>query len=42
MTTPLLAVFGVGGYEIIVIGMGLAWMAFWVWIYLRPSKDRRD
>jgi hypothetical protein len=38
MTTPLLAAF-VGGYEIILIATGLAWMAFWIWIYIRTSGD---
>jgi len=38
MTIPLLAAF-IGGYEVILIGLGLAWMAFWIWTYFRTSND---
>jgi hypothetical protein len=41
MTTSLFAAV-VGGWEIILIALGLAWMAFWIWRYLKTSHDERD
>ena len=41
MTTPLLAAF-VGGYEVILIITGLAWMAFWIWVYVSTRGETGD
>jgi hypothetical protein len=41
MTTPLLAAF-IGGYGVILISMGLAWMAFWIWVYVRMRDEAGD
>jgi hypothetical protein len=41
MITPLLAAF-IGGWEVILIGTGLAWMAFWIWIYVRTHGEAGD
>ena len=41
MTTPLLAAV-IGGYEIILIGLCFAWMAFWIWTYFKAPNDGRE
>ena len=41
MTIPLLAAF-IGGYGVILIGICLAWMAFWIWIYARTHGEAGD
>jgi hypothetical protein len=41
MTTPLLAAL-IGGYARLFIVMGLAWMAFWIWIYFKAPNGGRE
>jgi len=41
MTTSLIAAV-VGGWAMILIGLGLAWMAFWSWIYVRTDGKPGD
>lgn len=40
MITPLLAAL-IGGYEVILIGLCLAWMGFWIWTYFKASDNGR-